>query len=407
MKLKKFFSSAFSSISTADIVMMIVSAIVGALFSLYPNNVPADLWWIKLVILCVYIFVVGVFLIVAILLEYKRNRFDYLHMIEEAFDRKAWREVFLYGYPILRSLWLLSKVSLLIHIAEYVLTAIGQIDEESIYDFKFNKAKIQSEIFIGYLGYANNVLGNRDLANQNIQAGLEIIEEAHRTGKVSDDDYLWTQLRVARQKVSVARSEDKKLITEFEQYIIKAEGLKNKSPELELAILTSKYVLKKYFYIIGQVHAEEAIVYAESLRNAFVELNNDEWVHKCDYYIWEIKLRTQGYNENIKNKLRDSIQSTKIVRRRLLKSTCLYLDYLLCHIDTLTFSNKNNASHYFGNLNAEINRIALIADDVALQSEDAAMIATYMCKRLSVRNAIKKKQKEVAEYFQQKSTDLL
>lgn len=145
---------------------------------------------------------VGIFLITAILLEYRRNRFDYLHMIEDAFERKAWREVFLYGYPVLRSLWLLSKVSLLTHIAEQVLIAIDQIDEESIYDFKFKKAKVQSEILIGYLGYANNVLGNCGVANRNIQARLEIIEEAYKYRIISEDYYLWVQLRVARQSVA-------------------------------------------------------------------------------------------------------------------------------------------------------------------------------------------------------------
>lgn len=403
MKRKKFISSMFSSVSTGDLIMMIVSAVVGALFSLYPDNVPQKLWWVKIVVLCIYIFIVFVFLFVAVFLEYKRKRFNYLHMIESAYKRKAWREVFLYGYPILRTLWLLSKVSLLLRIAKLVLVAVEQLDVNSVYDFKFNKAKIRADIYIGYLGYANNVLGNFEAAEMNIQAGIDIIEEAHKRGQVSDTDYLWAILRVTRQKITTLKGQNEELINQFEKYIAQAKELLNRSgkhaelteyersstEELELAILTSEYVLKKYSYKNGYVDAEETIKYNEWFLEQFIAFNDDEWIYKSKHFIWELKLANFGYSERIKSDLHGLILGGTIVRRRLLKAVVLYFNYILAFLNNAHFVDNQSAKICVRELEEEIRPVYDIADEVAANSEDILAIEQYLKKKTELKSVLR------------------
>lgn len=80
------------------------------------------------------------------------------------------------------------------------------------------------------------------------------------------------------------------------------------------------------------------------------------------------------------------------------------LRLFLSFIDSLTFFDKNNAVRYFTDLNAVINCITAIADEVALHSEDAVVAEKYTHKRLSLRNAIKYKRRELSKHFQKKRT---
>lgn len=395
MKFKRFFKSLSSKISPADIFMMIISAIVGVLFSLYPDNVPQELWWIKILVLAIYLVIVFSFLALVIWLENKRDRFNYVHMIEKAHKNGQWKEVYTLGYPLLRPLWTLSKLSLRIHVARLVQEAVEQISENSINDMPFNKLKIQAEILIDVLGYSNYVLGNKIEASNNIKSGIDIITEAYKCSCITQEEKLIMLLRAWRHLLAIGNAsltDKEKIVEHIRDNIIEANGLDAQNNELAQAIYSAEYAVQKFGFKNGQ-DAIEIIQNLEDLKENFKKINNVEWMQKCDQLVWEIKLKTEGYNDNIKNQIRTLINSKTIVSNRFLKVVNLYLDYQIKRVYLFSFAEKRSAISLMDDIQNEIKKIVEVADNFASQSEDVSSVNLYQNKKAKLRGLIRSKNK--------------
>ena len=399
MGIKKFFKTLSLKISAADIFMMIISAIVGVLFSLYPSNIPQEFWWIKIVILSVYLSVVIAFLALVIWLKNKKEKFDYVYMIEKAYKNEQWKDVFTVGYPVLRSLWTLSKVSLVIHIARMVEEAVEQIDEsvKEINNIPFNKLKIQAELRIDSLGYANYVLGNKEQAIRYIKSGMAIINDLQSISKIQEEERLIILLRVYRHLLAVVKPDDgesDEIVQKLKGYVREAKKYDAGNNDLRRAELSAQYVLQKHCFKTNGEY-DKTIEVIENLKEEFSALDDEDWVQKCELFIWQIKLKEFGYNDNIKNQIRRLINSKTVSRRKFLKVVDVYFSYQIENVITCGFSDKKSGMILLDDLQNEIKKIEDVADDFANQSEDLSTLDKYEEKKSELHRTIKNKIKTV------------
>lgn len=131
----------------------------------------------------------------------------------------------------------------------------------------------------------------------------------------------------------------------------------------------------------------------EDLKENFKKINNVEWMQKCDQLVWEIKLKTEGYNDNIKNQIRTLINSKTIVSNRFLKVVNLYLDYQIKRVYLFSFAEKRSAISLMDDIQNEIKKIVEVADNFASQSEDVSSVNLYQNKKAKLRGLIRSKNK--------------
>ena len=212
--MKNFFRNLFGEFKSYDLVVILISSAVGALFSLIPvivqyfNEDKEANSWINFVSVILFVLVVIAFVLAIIYINYKQNKFRYIHMIDNAYKKQNWNAVYTFGEPLSTPLWKMSKLSLRIQVAEQVKDALINIgkkeksDQIEINDIKIDINQKLAKLYIDDLGYTGYIIGKPD-SKDTIDKGLGYAENI-----ASDEAKLSIKLKGNRHLLAMCSNRD-------------------------------------------------------------------------------------------------------------------------------------------------------------------------------------------------------
>ncbi len=156
-----------------DFLLLIVSAIVGLVFSYIGDS--------KITSICSTVIII-LFILFWAIYNIRENNADYLRMINREFKNGHWYEVLYLAFPICATLRRLGKYRQSVRVAEKILEVLNKvnaqkIDADCMKKEYTNIEKLREKLMINDLGYAFFLLKNMEKAKQYIRTGIEIAKE--------------------------------------------------------------------------------------------------------------------------------------------------------------------------------------------------------------------------------------
>ncbi|MDE6059084.1 MAG: HAD-IA family hydrolase [Clostridia bacterium] len=433
--MKNFFKNLFGEFKSYDLVVILISSAVGAVFSLIPvivqyfNEDNGAYSWINFVSVIVFVLFVIAFIVAIILINFQQNKFHYIHMINNAFKKQNWHSVYTFGEPLSTPLWKMSKLSLRIQVAEKVKDALLEIKKKTpiieknkkkiaiteINDVKVDINQKLAKLNIDDLGYTNYILGNMD-SKSTIYKGLDYAKDIS-----SDEDELSIKLKGYRHLLAMCSNRDivgneaveifkqfKNIYSEVSKYIenkncegckkeTKCDKKKDCKRKISTELLFAKYALIKYNYQTKSEDTDTIKKEINELRKDLDAINKSEWVEKCDQLIWEIDLK-EGRPGNNLDDITAKINEQAIFPNRFLKILNLFLDYKIYEVKNYHFIpnrfGTNDQLKYLRETKECVKKIIKQASDKISESEDRAGLRSYELKKTEFFEAVNRRIKE-------------
>lgn len=374
--MRRFLKTLKEKMTAYEVFIILISAIVGAVFSLIGGlNIEIAIY--------ISIGIIVFFLIATIIIQWLVDRFNVLHLIKKFNKKKQYNLSIALGTNLSVGLWHTYRLKLRLKIGEQVknatqkslIKATENEQYELIYELKF----ILARTLIDDLGYTNYILNCPEIAYENICAGIEIIDKLIDQLKTPQDKLRFNELKLkalrhemgmidkiehfvgGKQEVEIIREKFNELFNE----LTSIDGGRNSD-----ASLCAEYaVIKDMFLKAGtendKKNAESTLQLVEELKSRIVGLLDSEetkledkaryseWKFKCNRLKWEIELFIeQNIVENYKLLLKKLTQPEDKTINRFLdiyKRFLLYSQYLIDQIDATDEDARSHIKTYKAN----------------------------------------------------------
>lgn len=401
--MKKFFNALIEGFKSYDLIVILVSSVVGAIVSLVPQILGEnkDQILISYIVLICFIAFMLLFLLAIITVNYFQNRFHYLHKIKKAKKEENWHAVYTYGEPLSTPLWLMSQLSLRIEVAKLVEEAITKLNTSEVNGEAFDPNEKLAKLYIDDFGYTNYVLGNIG-AKGKIETGLDYATKINS----SEKRIIW-ELKGRRHilamcsngdindklsEIEYAKFAEKR--TEAEAYIVSHPNKK-----LMAEIKYAYYADLKYRYQKQLSDEKQLREELKSLKDELLMLKKSEWVEKCDQLFWEMDLKSGCNIEVNANEIGRAISQHSIFPNRFVKMVNLYLDYKIfvakSILVTPNIHGTNDQLLEVKELKAEVMSIIKTASKKMNESEDRMNVTRFETKKKEFFKIINRKIYEI------------
>lgn len=313
-------------------------------------------------------------------------------MIEDAYKNQNWHTVYTFGDPLSTPLWIMSKLSLRIKVAEKVKDAIIKLKDKGlseINDSKFDANEKLAKLYIDDLGYTNYILGNLEESKRSISTGLESYAEQIS----SIDKKLIIKLKGHRHLLAMCSNKDIvgkeacDIYDKFQKIYSEALLRSNETDcdgKLQIELLYAEYALIKYNY---QTESKDSNTIIIEINQLIQKLNLEkklEWVEKCQQLIWEIDLK-EGNPGNNGDSIAAKISEQSIFPNRFLKIVNLFLDYKIYEIKNYHFKpnrfGTNDQLNYLYDIKSNVKEVIKQVSDRIVESEDRTSLENYKIKK--------------------------
>ena len=364
--MKRFLKTLKEKMTAYEVFLILISAIVGAVFSSIAGlDIEISIY------ICIGI--IAFFLIATIIIQWLVDRFNVLHIIKKFNKNKQYNLSIALGTNLSLGLWHTYRLNLRLKIGEQVKKA----SEESLksapqykqYELKY----ILANTYIDDLGYTNYILNNAEKAYENICARIKIIDELNNQSQISSHDILrFKELKLkamrhemgmldsighfigGEEKVKCVRNEFKTLFEELVQQVDSSNS--DASLCAEYAVIKDKF-LQAQAKQNSTKESEAVLIKLIDLRDRINQLEDKarriEWDFKCLRLKWEIQLFikqdvVKNYEELF---YKISQPEDKTINRFLdiYKRFLLYSQYLIEQIDVSNEDAKLHIKKYKAN----------------------------------------------------------
>lgn len=367
--MRRFLRTLKEKMTAYEVFIILISAIVGAVFSLISGlNVDVAIY--------ISIGIIAFFLIATILIQWLVDRFNVLRLIKKFNKKKQYNLSIALGTNLSIGLWHTYRLKLRLKIGEQVKIAAKKSLIEATPDKQYELKYILAKTLIDDLGYTNYILNYPEVAYENICEGIEVIDDLLDQLKSPQDKLRFKELKLkalrhamgmidriehfvgGKTEIEIVREKFNDLFNE----LISTDGGFNSD-----ASLCAKYAVIKDMFLKSKAednknNAELALQQIEKLKSRIVKLLNSdetkledkarycEWEFKCNRLKWEIELFIeQNIVENYKMLFKKITQPEDKTINRFLdiyKRFLLYSQYIINHIDIADEDAKSHIKTY-------------------------------------------------------------
>lgn len=412
--MKGFFKNLFGEFKSYDLLVILISSAVGAIFSLIPviiSYYDTDNFWTIFGIIVLFILFVFAFIVAIIVINYQQKKFSYIQMINDAYKKENWRAVYTFGEPLSTPLWRMSKLSLRMDVAEKVIKAIKNLQQKDENGQEINNVIINDIIFDAYeklaklhiddLGYTTYILGNTNKSKNRIYEGFEYAEKIS-----SPEKKLIIKLKGYRHLIAMCSNRDivgddalnirNKFGEIYNEALLYSKD-ESRDKKVTSELLFAEYALIKYNYQTGAKDIDTVINEIKQLVQKLKEKKKSEWIEKCDQLIWEIELKNGTPKTNASN-LANKISERSVFPNRFLKIVNLFLDYKIYQVKHYQFEpnryGTNDPLIDLYEIKSEVKQLIKKVSKQIEESEDRASLASYNLKKKEFFNIVNRRIRE-------------
>lgn len=359
--MKRFFKTLKEKMTAYEIFLILISSIVGAVFSLIGElEIEISIY------ICVSI--IAFFLIATVIVQWIADRFNVLRLMAKFNRQGQYNLTIALGTNLSVGLWHTYKLKLRLKVGKQIKKAAEESSKNAPPKKQYELKYILASTLIDDLGYTNYILDDAEEAYINIRKGIKIIDESIESLKgTSDEEKLEVKLKELKLK---GLRHEMGMIDKIEHFLDGQNKVKNVRLEfnalLDLmkksdsscnsdAVLCAEYAVIKDEFLRSQTDdVSSGDIILSELANLMkrIELLHDtdrreEWRFKCLRLQWEIQLFFECSNiiENYEALYEEIIRpADKTINRfiDIYKRFLLYSQYL---INNLAVSDKDAETH--------------------------------------------------------------
>jgi len=397
--MKHFLKALKEKMTAYEVFLILISAIVGTVFSLLGG---LDI----MISIYICIGIIAFFLIATIIIQFLVDRFNVLHLIKKFNKNKQYNLAIALGSNLSIGLWHTYNLKLRVKVGEQLKEA-AQKSLITANDKQYEMKYILSNILIDDLGYTNYILNNVETAYENICAGIKIIDQVlckSNKADINEQKFKELKLKALRHEMGMLADIEKLPNGEETVHGIKKnfnelfEDLSDASEKNSDALLCAEYAnIKDAFHAAktnsNNDEAEDALKRISDLKN---EINNiidkvrcSEWQFKCDRLKWEIQLFLEKDIYNNYRELLGKIEEPedKTINRYIdiYKRFLQYSYYLIIHTDI----SSPNATLHLKTYKTELKQARKIASDFLFGCEAKKQMEEINCLNKNLDTALK------------------
>ena len=301
IEMKRLMKNIFHESKPYDFLLLMVSAIVGFVLSLFGDT--------NITCVCATVIVV-LFMLFWLLYNISENNADYMRTINREFRNEHWYEVLYLAYPICTTLRRMGKYKQLVKVAEKMLDVLNKInhlkiDADCIKVKHTDIEKFREKLMINDLGYSYFMLKDIKKATKYIRAGIAI-------AKVNKIPYAelkgWTILLqmtlINNYGKFFTYNDTKEIYHNFrkcfdEHWDSLGEGFPTSEPPDYISFLKSFEIETKYKYQrLGTMNKKEFLGVMEKLASGYEKNKFYRKYYDCKKCVFEIKLSDNAFDPN-------------------------------------------------------------------------------------------------------------
>lgn len=291
--MKRLMKNVLQELKPYDFILLIVSAIVGFVISLFGDT--------NITCICSTIIVV-LFMLFWLLYNISENNADYMRMIDREFRNEHWYEVFYLALPICSTLRRMGKYEQSVKVAEAIRTVLTKINKQKIdldwIDVKYSSIeKIEERLMTNDLGYSYFILKDMENAKKHIRTGIGIARnEQIPYAELKGWSMLLQMLLIDNYDAFFSKEEVNEIYDNFRTIFDKYWGyLGNEFPTPELSdyisYLKSIEIEVMYKYRrLGTMSKQEFLEMMEKIASGYENKRLNDKYYDCMKNIFEIKL---------------------------------------------------------------------------------------------------------------------
>lgn len=284
-----------------DFLLLIVSAIVGFVLSLFGNT--------NITCVCATIIVV-LFILFWFFYNIRENNADYIRVINREYRNEHWYEVLYLAFPICPTLRRMGKYKQSVEVAEKMLNVLNKInpekiDAECIKEKYTNMEKLKERLMINDLGYSYFILKKIEKAKQYIYAGMDIARKNNiKYAELKGWTILLQMTLINNHRHFFTEDEEEEIYRNFCKLFKNNWGhLGNKFPSPELpdyiAYLKSREIKVKYEYRLSEKKkGKEFLAVMEKLASGYENKRLIDKYYDCKKCVFEIKLSDNEFDRH-------------------------------------------------------------------------------------------------------------
>ena len=335
-----------------DFLLLIVSAIVGFVLSLFGDT--------NITCICATVIVV-LFMLFWLFYNIRENNADYIRMINREFRNEHWYEVLYLAFPICSTLRRMGKYEQSVKVAEkilYVLNKISyqKIDADCIRMKYTDIEKFREKLMINDLGYSYFILKDMEKAKQYIHTGIDIA----RNNKIPYAELKgWTillqMMLIDNYKNYFTEENENEIYDNFRECFDDYWGsLGEEFPLPEspgyISYLKSLEIEAKYKYQrLRTMNKQEFLEVMEELARGYENKRLHDKYYDCMKCIFEIKLSDNAFDphgsaETLLTNIMDGAFDANVglTPVQYIKYVIVYLEYYIRMKSTKDKASKRN-----------------------------------------------------------------
>lgn len=301
--MKRLIKSILQESKPYDFLLLMVSAIVGFVLSLFGDT--------NITCICATVIVV-LFILFWFLYNISENNADYMKLIDREFENEHWYDVLYLAFPICSTLRRMGKYEQSVKVAEKMLHVLNKINPERI-DADWIKVKytdiekLKEKLMINDLGYSYFILKKIEKAKQHIHTGIDIARKNEiQYAELKGWTILLQMTLIDNHENFFTEDEEKEIQNNF-RTLFKANWGQYKdefpAPKIQgyISYLKSLEIKAKYEYQSLKKEAEKAekaeknfLAVMEKLASAYKNERLFDKYYDCMKCVFETKLRNNA-----------------------------------------------------------------------------------------------------------------
>lgn len=322
-----------------DFLLLIVSAIVGFVLSLFGDT--------NITCVCATVIVV-LFMLFWLFYNISENNADYMRMINREFRNEHWYEVLYLALPICSTLRRMGRYKQSVKIAEKMLHVLNKINHRKVdadwITVKYTDIeKLREKLMITDLGYSYFILKDIKRATQHIRTGISIAKDNNIPYAELKGWTILLQMTLINNYGKYFTNDDANEIyrnfrERFDEYWGSLEGGFQLSESSDyISFLKSFEIEAKYKYQrLGTMNKKEFLEVMEKLASGYEERRLYQKYYDCKKCIFEIKLSdnafdTDGSAEALLTSIIDGAFDSNVglTPIQYIKYVTIYLEYCI------------------------------------------------------------------------------